>query len=211
MEISRVEAYLARLVRKRAPLNQEINHILSLIMRLPQDLCYEIFLAACITDNFEDRVNPLVLGSVCKAWRDFICSTPHFWTTIPMRIDHYSSQQESLLLEWLTRPGQCPLSIRLRHSPDVKDEDSEHAFPEDKASEDTLVRTPASSPFAVSHITAGVSERWFHIDFAFPERYCHPFRAVINISPSWPQCLCTSPEKQDIAWTCLAPHPICVT
>lgn len=210
MEISHVKTYLAQIIRKRAPLKQDINNVFSPIIRLPLELSSEIFLAACLTNDCRDNINPLFLGSVCKQWRELIWSMPQLWTTLSTRVDKRSDQHISLLREWLARSGQHPLSIRLRHSSERQDANSDYGFLEGRVSESSGAnpKTYASAALAVPRIIASVSERWCHIDFVFPEAYYQAFHLVKNRLPLLTSILSTYSEPTNIHLNCLVPRLI---
>ncbi|KAJ7487102.1 hypothetical protein FB451DRAFT_1127328 [Mycena latifolia] len=55
------------------------------------------------------REAPLLLGNICKEWRNVALSTPQLWKYI--HLDEPRSEGICLLLEtWLTRGRGCPLS-----------------------------------------------------------------------------------------------------
>ncbi|CAA7270708.1 unnamed protein product [Cyclocybe aegerita] len=64
---------------------------------------------------------PLLLGTVCKRWRDIAWSTPRLWTRLNLYLDPSIVDWQTLMTqEWLARSGSLPLSIRL-HSRGERD------------------------------------------------------------------------------------------
>ncbi|KAF8213977.1 hypothetical protein K438DRAFT_2148861, partial [Mycena galopus ATCC 62051] len=60
----------------------------------------------------------MVLSAVCREWRDIALTTPLLWSKLELRFDEIgtSFDAESGFLEgtinrWLTRAGNCPLSL----------------------------------------------------------------------------------------------------
>ncbi|KAI5822576.1 hypothetical protein K523DRAFT_407924 [Schizophyllum commune Tattone D] len=90
--------------------------LLAPIRRLPTDILSEIF-RACCGDAIEiayERCEPLVLGSVCKSWRDTILGIPTLWAgfTFPWGLDSYYETHTFLvarLRTFLKYSGGVPL------------------------------------------------------------------------------------------------------
>ena len=97
------------------------------IQRLPVELASQIF-AFCIPpqdheadprrisllwSNSRDRIKPfnIVLGAICRAWRQVAWSTPDLWSTLPIAL--HRGKNKELILEWLGRSGQTPLDVFL--------------------------------------------------------------------------------------------------
>ncbi|KAF8880588.1 hypothetical protein CPB84DRAFT_1965745 [Gymnopilus junonius] len=56
---------------------------------------------------------PLLLGAVCRGWRDIAWSIPQLWTYIDVVLDSGKESEFSLISEWLNRSGGLPLSIHV--------------------------------------------------------------------------------------------------
>ncbi|KDR81852.1 hypothetical protein GALMADRAFT_152664 [Galerina marginata CBS 339.88] len=86
---------------------------------------------------------PLILGRVCKEWREIAWKTPTLWTwiDIPVSRKRYQTQLE-LLEEWLERTRDQPLFINVR--PEIGD----HSY----------VYSP--SPIALFELLVRHSEKW---------------------------------------------------
>ncbi|CAA7270874.1 unnamed protein product [Cyclocybe aegerita] len=72
------------------------------------------FYAASAPDEIPSR---LLLGAICKRWRQITWETPSLWSTIHVNLDTCQPHVE-LLSQWLRRSGQLPLSIRISSNAD---------------------------------------------------------------------------------------------
>jgi hypothetical protein len=165
-EIARVEALLNGLALKRALLKKKINHHSSPLIRIPSDITSEIFKAYVNKEReteggvpwleeFDSRCalpSPLFLGSVCRTWRELAWSTPWMWSSVALEVKTPSQNSANFLAEWLSRSGQCALTISLRCDVD------RHQKIEDTAQE-------------VISVVVRFSERWRHITFDLPSPY----------------------------------------
>jgi hypothetical protein len=177
-EIARVETLLNRLVLNRSLLKRKVNYHSSPVLRIPSDITSEIFKAYLHeegetggreawrgedssrlgTPNMPQPSLPLLLGSVCKAWREVAWSMPWIWSSISLKLDHPSPHSAILLDEWFSRSGQCALNISLRSIfPNLKREDAVQE---------------------IIGVVARLSERWRHINFDFPWVYYNGLRSV---------------------------------
>lgn len=99
---------------------------LSPARRLLPDILQEIFIHCLPTDSNSAMSTceaPLLLGRICRKWRDVVYSTPSLWATIHIAVppdagsgiwhmyDHVSRAQA--IVTWLSRSGVLPLSISL--------------------------------------------------------------------------------------------------
>ncbi|KAL1713126.1 hypothetical protein EV715DRAFT_296412 [Schizophyllum commune] len=98
-ELERLSGYWKHLdaLRRSLEYSQDVRRALvAPIRRLPTEILSEIF-QACCGDAIEiahERCEPLVLGSVCKSWRDTIVDMPTLWAgfTFPWGLDsHYKT------------------------------------------------------------------------------------------------------------------------
>ncbi|KAJ7042925.1 hypothetical protein C8F04DRAFT_1075282 [Mycena alexandri] len=91
------------------------------ITTLPPELLAEIFL------NFlprypesppcAGRLSPLLLCRICRQWRMVALSTPTLWRAISLdflETDDLRIQKIELLENWVSRSGNCPLSVSIR-------------------------------------------------------------------------------------------------
>ncbi|CAA7265202.1 unnamed protein product [Cyclocybe aegerita] len=126
-EIVNVEGYLERLKRSRYPLQTGRNHIHDpMLKNLPLEIVSRIF-ACCVAADYESRSQhysprrlplPLILGAVCKPWREIAWRTPQLWTRISISVpssDKLELHQE-IIEQWLSRSGRLPLSLHLEAS-----------------------------------------------------------------------------------------------
>ncbi|KAJ3513488.1 hypothetical protein NLJ89_g2918 [Agrocybe chaxingu] len=121
-KISKTRLLLARLAQERYSLKYRINCVNDhLSSRLPPEIVSRIFVL-CVPDHmdinvmFEDKGPsvPLLIGAVCKRWREIAWSTPDLWTTLQFHLDlGVLPQQQKRLDECLARSGELPLSIHL--------------------------------------------------------------------------------------------------
>lgn len=111
-EILQLRAQLGKRLEQRRVLREQVNSQYSPLTRLPLDILSEIFMAAFPegdTDSW-NGATPLLLGSICRMWRDAAWSLPWLWCTI--RIDvvrRFHMSKVFLLEEWLSCSRQSPL------------------------------------------------------------------------------------------------------
>lgn len=180
-EILRVQALLAKLVQKRAPLKRNINRHYSPMLSLPVELCSEIF-TTCFPPAREawGSGTPLALGQVCTAWRNLAWSMPWLWNTVFLNSTAPSSTHVELLEQWVARAGHLPLSISfklragdvdgLQHLSDLMD------------------------------VVARYSKRWRAIDFDVPIFYpqdADPSLALCKVRPTSLPLLTSASVKVD--------------
>ncbi|KAL1674871.1 hypothetical protein EV122DRAFT_281605 [Schizophyllum commune] len=118
-ELERLSGYWKHLdaLRRSLEYSQDVRRALvAPIRRLPTEILSEIF-KACCGDAIEiahERCEPLVLGSVCKSWRDTIVDMPTLWAgfTFPWGLDSHYKTHTSLvtrLRTFLKYLGDVPL------------------------------------------------------------------------------------------------------
>ncbi|KAF9463854.1 hypothetical protein BDZ94DRAFT_1257595 [Collybia nuda] len=89
---------------------------------LPSELITRIFGFAILegleTGSTSVDSSALLFGRVSKRWREIAYSTPTFWTSISVNINHSAtiSRFAPGVRAWLLRAGALPLSVRLRVS-----------------------------------------------------------------------------------------------
>ncbi|KAJ6456345.1 hypothetical protein C8R47DRAFT_1165415 [Mycena vitilis] len=97
------------------------------VISLPVEITSQIFLH-CIPDDplrSDDPFNAVVLGHICRQWRDIALALPDLWSGWSLAIDGNSSRTrlETGLKFWLARSQARPLPIRVHHrdgtGPDV--------------------------------------------------------------------------------------------
>ena len=123
-------AILEGLAEQRRNILQRINESHDpFIQRLPLELASQIF-AFCLPRQIFDpdpvcislfwdhskksNTQPfnIVLSSICQSWRRIAWSTPNLWSTFPIRLHRWGTQNRlDLTLEWLSRSAQTPLDV----------------------------------------------------------------------------------------------------
>ncbi|KAJ6538785.1 hypothetical protein DFH09DRAFT_1041938 [Mycena vulgaris] len=142
--------------------------LLSPIRRLPLDAIQEIFMACMPTDRncvMSAREAPVLLSRICSSWRAISLSTPRLWARLhivePAEPSHWERiphevveakvvQRVEMTKTWLSRSGQCPLSISLECGPD---------------------KPRRNSPFYTGRFLRALipfASRWQHIHFTVP-------------------------------------------
>ncbi|KAF7314680.1 F-box domain-containing protein [Mycena kentingensis (nom. inval.)] len=144
-QIADMEAALSALKSQRDALNDDIathRSLLAPIRRIPQHALEEIFLACLPTSHnavIDPSEAPLLLGRICRYWRELAYNTPTLWNTIHIsaldnsRVDAYYSGpfgQRSIppvpgdsrttfldvITRWMARSRASPLSISFTES-----------------------------------------------------------------------------------------------
>jgi len=132
LEIKRLGTVLDKLRHKRDIFQDYIDAhraLLSPIRQLSSEVLAEIFIYCLPSDRNSTRSlseAPLLLGLVCKRWREVSLSTPHLWTSLHIVIPDTSNIAAlSAVAEarmrgvesWLGRSGTLPLSISVYSIP----------------------------------------------------------------------------------------------
>jgi hypothetical protein len=142
-EIARLQAMVDDLSRQRDELSKFVeNHraLLSGARRLPPELLQHIFLYCLPTDRnavMSSDEGPILLGRICKLWRDISLSTPQLWTSLHVPTPDPSFlakhghekllQRERAVNTWLELSGSCPLSISFSSECGTIDQEGEEA------------------------------------------------------------------------------------
>ncbi|KAJ3570921.1 hypothetical protein NP233_g4091 [Leucocoprinus birnbaumii] len=134
--LQEVLASISRLQKMHDSLSLEKQRLINLIAknramispfkRLPVDIVEEIFYHCLpVAHNAVTSVHepPLVLGRVCKTWRQVAYSTPRLWTSIHIvailsgRSTYLEERDAELggISAWISRSGALPLSISIFH------------------------------------------------------------------------------------------------
>lgn len=129
--------------------------ILSPAKRMPRDVWVSIFIRCLPDTQFvgpSTKDGPLLIGSVCQAWRTISHSMPTLWASISADFeDLLPPPVMSLIERWLSRSGTCPLSLRIQ--------DWRYSRAENELSEDI---TTLLSIFITRF------DRWANIDLQLP-------------------------------------------
>ncbi|KAH9478310.1 hypothetical protein JR316_0008763 [Psilocybe cubensis] len=121
-QIDAVQQQLDSLLRRRQEVKSRVNRQHDqLTNRLPLDIVAEIFhLVAGSVELPEEKeawgipnlfptAGPLLLGVVCKCWRDITLGLPRLWATVCIEIGDLSNIQP--VEQWLQRSSKAPLDI----------------------------------------------------------------------------------------------------
>ncbi|THU96894.1 hypothetical protein K435DRAFT_82603 [Dendrothele bispora CBS 962.96] len=125
-EILNLMNELERIERERRAIQDLVDaHYASLAPTVPDDVLSEIFMH-CLPETYNATRSlseaPLLLGQVCRRWREVSLSTPRLWTSLHIVIptdadpDVLCSILESRrkgVEAWLGRSGVLPLSISI--------------------------------------------------------------------------------------------------
>ncbi|KAJ7742777.1 hypothetical protein B0H16DRAFT_1890103 [Mycena metata] len=103
-----------RLTEEKISIQRSLNSIVYPILSLPVEVTTEVFLS-CLPDEPvqpSEKVAPMLLGRVCRHWRDIACSTPRLWAALLVRL--WGGPSFELLVRlWLRRARAVPLSLTL--------------------------------------------------------------------------------------------------
>ncbi|KAJ7756593.1 hypothetical protein B0H16DRAFT_1826003 [Mycena metata] len=165
-KIAELQNELDKLAAERESLVVYIDShkaLISPLRSLPLDIVQEIFLA-CIPTHRNCVMGasevPVLLGRVCSSWRAIALSTPRLWSRLhivePQRFygsdltlaEAKAAQRFAATKTWLSRSGNCPLSISLLCRP------GETQFP---------VTMPSSTPLFLQALIP-FAACWQHID-----------------------------------------------
>ena len=163
-QIDLINAAIQDLSDKRRSLQTQRNSKLP-FFNLPAEICVVIFSFACHKGrlpqgwNRELVTTPLVISSVCRAWRDMARSAPGLWSSVSLYIEpstEGSAIQAELLDQWLRLAQTLPLSITI--TPKGKD-----------AEGGVIHRTRL--PTDVISVAASYSHQWESLDTPLPSAW----------------------------------------
>ncbi|KAJ7207679.1 hypothetical protein C8J57DRAFT_1734148 [Mycena rebaudengoi] len=117
-----LENSLAAVRREREKLQSRLADYAYPVLTLPAEITSKIFthflpiypLCSLITG----LLSPMLLGQICRQWRDIALGTPRLWSAIEIEIhsddpDRFSARVD-LLRAWLIRSKTCPLSLSVQ-------------------------------------------------------------------------------------------------
>jgi hypothetical protein len=114
-EMADLHARLRDLAIARKPVVDALKSIIYPVLTLPPEITAEIFKQCVDQVTIGDVASvpePLLLASVCKAWRYIALTLPTIWSDIELfRSSDSTSRIEKLLPCWLPRVGGHPLKI----------------------------------------------------------------------------------------------------
>ncbi|KAJ7592583.1 hypothetical protein C8J56DRAFT_1126931 [Mycena floridula] len=165
-EISRLTAAIDTLVLQRETLKSNVTSykaILAPIRHLPGDMLREIFIHCLPTNKaaaIATTAAPLLLGRICRSWREIALSTPALWASIQVQ---FSPSVDSVDVQrlcneaktWLARSGTCLLTIGVE-------------------------RGYCKDPVAIQFIQflTNLSARWRSIEIDAPARWLLPLTSL---------------------------------
>ncbi|KAF7975270.1 hypothetical protein HWV62_10154 [Athelia sp. TMB] len=130
--IAPLQRRILALQAKRASLQRCVDESAAIHMRrLPIEVLEEIFMFSVpryptVTDY---SVAPLLLGQVCRLWREVSRTTPMLWSVLRLTEPNHPELFERLV-QWFERSGDCSLDLRydLDWSEDPADRESTPAW-----------------------------------------------------------------------------------
>ncbi|KAF7314681.1 F-box domain-containing protein [Mycena kentingensis (nom. inval.)] len=204
-EIGDMEATLSALKSRRDVLNDEIaayRSLLAPIRRISQHALEEIFLACLPAANnasVDPSQAPLLLGRVCRYWRELAYNTPTLWntlhvsgldderihehmdqffgrargeaTSIPPAPEDVRAAFSGILEKWLSRSASSPLSISFRELCEF--------IPLEEDTVSTPYDTTSTSYLLIPHVQ-DFSERIKSLDIAAD---LFPWKQVLTLDP----------------------------
>ncbi|KAF7352366.1 F-box domain-containing protein [Mycena venus] len=138
-EITQQSQILEQLHERRAAVQSQLDSILIYpVLTLPVEITSEIFVHCLPLVNARITLAhaPFVLLKICRRWREIALSTPKLWASLDINVTSLrngvspgpssssSSQWVDVAAAWLRRARGNPLSVTLRHLPEVSDEDT---------------------------------------------------------------------------------------
>ncbi|KAF9067697.1 hypothetical protein BDP27DRAFT_1296055 [Rhodocollybia butyracea] len=106
---------------------EKLKNALSPIRRVPFDILSEIFILSCCDKDFGNRpkqtttairYTPLILASVCVAWKTVTHKTPEIWAVLYLRLGDTKSRckDQAWVQRWISRSRGLPLELHLQYS-----------------------------------------------------------------------------------------------
>ena len=188
-EIDVINATMQDLSNKRRSLQTQRNRKLP-FFNLDPKICVVIFSFACHKGRLSLRnglvTTPLVISSVCRAWRDMARSAPELWSSVSLCIDpstEGSAIQAKLLDQWLRLAQTLPLSITMTfNEKDVhkwnSDWDGYMPIPEDGIIFATRLPTDVIS------VASLYSHQWESLDIFLPSAWAETLDSTIGRIPN---------------------------
>ncbi|KAF8188259.1 hypothetical protein K438DRAFT_1936367 [Mycena galopus ATCC 62051] len=134
-ETADLQEKLRRLAAERKPIAEALQSVIYPILTLPTEITAEVFIQ--YVDNPQiggtdpniphapgwiPGRSPLLLASVCRAWRDIALALRPIWSSMLLWTSKNAiPSTEKLLQCWLPRSGDHPLDISMVCSSDVQD------------------------------------------------------------------------------------------
>ncbi|KAJ7087026.1 hypothetical protein C8R43DRAFT_309965 [Mycena crocata] len=118
-EMEDIQSRLDHLDMARKPVVEALKSVVYPILSLPPEITAEIFVQYVDADHPPDlhinRSGPLLLASICKAWRDLALELQSIWSRIRIHPSPKGlASTEDVLRCWLARAGTHPLELDLQ-------------------------------------------------------------------------------------------------
>ncbi|KAJ7262990.1 hypothetical protein C8J57DRAFT_1719209, partial [Mycena rebaudengoi] len=161
-QLERIREEEAALYTKRQSILRRLDAVVYPVLTLPSDITAEIFMHyigdPIIENDRHDALNPyspLLLASVCKAWRSVALYFPRLWATLKLQWNPKTVIRcEKLLQCWLLRAGGCLLDLDLSDS-DLTESKSIYAAIVQYAPQ--LRRLTLAAPRSASHFSSATA------------------------------------------------------
>ncbi|KAJ6615600.1 hypothetical protein B0H10DRAFT_2040144 [Mycena sp. CBHHK59/15] len=133
LAIKAQEEVLAKLRENRRDIQSQLDSVIYPILTLPNEITSEIFMhRVALSPPDEPTIrsfSPVLLLSICRAWRDIALSTPALWTTLYLDLERLAFTSKLCQFRMISRVGKkvgrfldtrvsrarsCPLSVTLR-------------------------------------------------------------------------------------------------
>jgi hypothetical protein len=145
-----IEKLQSRRRALRTVMNEYHDH---LIHKFPPEIASHIFIQYAppsVCYDKEDRSTPLLLGAVCRKWRQLAWATPQLWSSLVVELTGPREHSLQLITEWLERSASLPLTIRF-------DDHSNHVYDSSE----------------VANILNKHSARWYDMHLDIPAYHLH--------------------------------------
>lgn len=176
LQISGIYKHLSDLVKKRQQISAQ-GHYESIIHRLPIEILSLIFGLVNVKEvpkaphgprNSQDGVPkpsyrqpsqspPLLVGAICRKWRELTLSTPWLWTDLIINLDKQPDGQFNMVQTWARRSGVLPIDITIF---------TDYRHPED---EEEILENFVNMLSALRSL----ADRWNDIALNVPGSFCH--------------------------------------
>jgi len=172
-----IRNFLHSALKKRQELRLRVNHFHNQKFRqTPPEVISNIFFFYVSSVQLEQPVGPprwcpaskhklsgpLILGAVCRKWREIAWSTPRLWSSIIISLSPKSFSKLAVVREWLRRSGQLPLSIPL-------------------VMRSRYIYNIADNLLPMVHLLNKYAGRWHHLGFhAIPHNLLSAFKVNLN-------------------------------
>ncbi|KAF7368684.1 F-box domain-containing protein [Mycena venus] len=105
-----------RLMKEKETIQESLDLIIYPILGIPVEITSEIFLHCLpvVAARPDANLAPMLLGRICRKWRQITCNTPRLWGTL--RLDYWGGDRPRLnflVQNWLRRAGGVSLSLNL--------------------------------------------------------------------------------------------------